>query len=67
MGFFDSLSGAVDRQVEKNLDYLKQKERNSSDVGLSNWWNSHQYEEGEFADKSRDIVKAEMDKRGMYY
>lgn len=67
MGFFDSLSGAIDRQVEKNLDYIKQKARNSSDAGLRNWWNNHQDEEGEFAERARDIVKSEMEKRGIYY
>lgn len=67
MGFFDGLSSAIDRQVDKNLDYLKQKARTSSDAGLRNWWNIHQNEEGDFADRARAIVKSEMDRRGMYY
>lgn len=67
MGFFDSLSNALNNQVERNLDYLKQKARNASDAGLRNWWQLHQDEEGDFADRAREIVKSEMDRRGMYY
>lgn len=67
MGFLDGLSNAVDRQVKRNLDYLKQKAHSASDDWLCNWWYHHQDDEYELADSARDIIKSEMDKRGMYY
>lgn len=65
MSFFDSLNDALNKQVEKNLDYIRKKARSASDDGLRHWWQVNQYEEGEFADRVRKIVKHEMDKRGI--
>jgi len=67
MGFFDFMNDKVNETVENNLDYLKRKARSASDDGLRNWWQKNQYAEGDFAERAKDIIRAEMDRRGMYY
>lgn len=67
MGFFDTLNDMANNQIKRNLDYLRQKARSSSDDGLRNWWSMHQYDDGDYAERAKEIVKNEMDRRGMYY